>query len=255
MVQGVSLEALRGGDGETVLVLHDVDYVNEPRPFLEILAREYSVLAPSHPGFGASDLPEVLDRPDDIAYLYLDLLDEIGPAHVVGAGFGGWIAAEMAVRCDHNIRSLVLVDAVGIKTAGRETAEIADTFVMNPVELLECTWHDPVQAEAQMKLPGLGTNSEAELRTVLRNRESAALFGWNPFMHNPKLRRQLHRIKVPTLVLWGKSDRVVGTDYGRAYAESITGARFEIIVAAGHYPQLEQPEQFVELVATFLKRD
>ena len=254
IVEGVSLEALRAGEGETVLILHDIEYVNEPRLFIESLSESFAVVAPSHPGFGSSELPSGFDSAEDIACLYLDLLDEIGPAHVIGMGFGGWLAAEMAVRCIHNVRSLVLVDAVGIKTADRETAEIADTFVMYPGEFLQCAWHDPTRGEAHMKLPGLGTHSEGELRTLLRNRESAALFGWNPYMHNPKLRRRLHRIKVPTLVIWGESDGVVSVDYGRALAESIPGARFEIINSAGHYPQLEQPDRFVELVTAFLKR-
>ena len=255
IVEGVSLEALCVGEGETVLILHDVEYVNEPRLFIESLAERFAVVAPSHPGFGSSELLSGFDSAEDIADLYLDLLDEIGPAHVIGMGFGGWLAAEMAVRCIHNMLNLVLVDAVGIKTAGRETAEIADTFVMYPGEFLQCAWHDPARAEAHMKLPGLGTHSEDELRTLLRNRESAALFGWNPFMHNPKLRRRLRRIKVPTLVIWGESDGVVSVEYGRAYAESIPGARLEIIKAAGHYPQLEQPERFVEIVTEFLKRE
>ncbi len=253
-VRGVGLETWRLGQGEPVLVLHDIEYVNEPKRFAELLAETFDVLLPSHPGFGDSELPAEFDSVDDLAYLYLDLLAEIGPAHVVGMGFGGWIGAEIAIRSCHDLRSLVLVDAVGIKTQGRETAEIADTFVMNPKSLLECAWHDPSLAEQHMRLPGLGSIEESELTTLLRNRESAALFGWNPFMHHPKLRRRLTRITAPTLVVWGQSDGVVSAEYGRAYAESIPGARFETLEAAGHYPYLEQPERFVELVASFLKR-
>lgn len=253
-VQGASIEALRAGDGEQVLILHDVEYLNQPYQFLKLLAECFTVISPSHPGFGTSDLPASFDSVADIAYFYLDMLDETGPTHVIGMGFGGWVAAEMAVRCHHNMRRLVLVDAVGIKTADRETVEIADTFVMYPEDFLESAWHDATRAEAHMKLPGLRTHPEDVLRTLLRNRESAALFGWNPFMHNPKLAGRLHRIKVPTLVVWGESDKVVTSDYGRAYADSIPDSHFEVIEAAGHYPQLEQPDRFAELVIGFLKR-
>jgi pimeloyl-ACP methyl ester carboxylesterase len=252
-VGGVRLEAWRMGVGEPVLLLHDIDYRNGPRPFMELLAKDFSVLAPSHPGFGASELPPLCDSVDDLAYVYLDFLRDHGPMSLIGMGFGGWIAAEMAVRCCHEIQRLVLVDAVGVKTAGREVAEIADTFVMDPRTLLPCTWHDAVLGEQHMDLPGLGSMSETDLTIVLRNRQSAALFGWNPFMHDPKLYRRLYRITAPTLVVWGQSDRVVSPEYGRAFADAIPGARFETLEAAGHYPYLERPERFVELVSPFLQ--
>jgi pimeloyl-ACP methyl ester carboxylesterase len=253
-VSGVNLETWRSGDGPPLLLLHDIEYLNQPRRFTDLLAKDFSVLSPSHPGFGASDLPATFDSVDDLSYLYLDLLRELGPMDVLGLGFGGWIAAEMAVRSAHEIRNLVLVDAVGIKTAGRDTAEIADTFVMDPQHFLACSWHDARLAEEHMTLPGLRPLDESRLATLLRNRQSAALFGWNPFMHDPKLYRRLYRIAAPTLVVWGQSDRVVGIEYGRAYADAIHGARFEALDAAGHYPYLERPEAFVELVTGFLKR-
>jgi pimeloyl-ACP methyl ester carboxylesterase len=254
-IRGIGLETLRLGAGPPLLILHDIECLNEPRPFMELLGGDFSIVAPSHPGFGASDLPGDFDSVSDLAYLYLDLLRQEGPMSVLGLGFGGWIAAEMAVRCSHEMRDLVLADAVGIKTAGRETAEIADTFVMNPGQFLASAWHDPVLAGEHMPLPGLPSLDEARLTTLLRNRQSAALFGWNPFMHHPRLYRRLYRITAPTLVIWGQSDRVVGVEYGRAYAAAIPGARFQTVEAAGHYPYLEQPERFSALVSAFLKRN
>jgi pimeloyl-ACP methyl ester carboxylesterase len=71
-------------------------------------------------------------------------------------------------------------------------------------------------------------------------------------MHNPALRRWLHRIAVPTLVLWGESDRIVRPDYGRAFQQAIPGAQFQLVPAAGHYPNLERPDAFVTSVTAFL---
>ncbi len=105
-----------------------------------------------------------------------------------------------------------------------------------------------------MRLPGLGGLSEADLVPLLRNRQTTSLFAWKPFMHNPKLARWLTRINVPTLVLWGESDRLVTPAYGQAYAQRIPGARFQTIPQAGHYPYLEQPEAFTAAVAEFLRR-
>jgi pimeloyl-ACP methyl ester carboxylesterase len=103
-----------------------------------------------------------------------------------------------------------------------------------------------------MKLAGAPDLEDAELLTLIRNREAAARLAWKPFMHNPALRRWLHRITVPTLVLWGESDRIVRPDYGRAFQQAIPGAEFQLIPAAGHYPYLEQPDAFVASVMAFL---
>jgi pimeloyl-ACP methyl ester carboxylesterase len=250
-VGSTSLEIFSRGSqrAPTVLFLHDLDYVNGVAyPFVERLAERWRVVAPSHPGFGGSALPEEFDSVDDLAYVYLDCLAGLGPVHLVGAGFGGWIAAEMAVRCRHNLKSLTLVDALGIKVGDRTTADIKDVFVLSPRELVEACWHAPELGERLMPLPVAGGSKgfdEDTLTRLLTNRRTAALLGWNPFMHNPKLRARLRYLDLPTLVVWGASDRLVTPDYGRAYAAAIPRAEFALIPAAGHYPYLEQPADFV----------
>lgn len=253
-VAGLDLQVFEGGSGERLLLLHDYEYVNRWYSFLQALADQgFAVQAPSHPGFGASPLPTGFDSVDDFAYLYLDLLRQSGPATLVGLGLGGWIAAEIAIRCTHQVQALVLVDALGIKVSDRTTRDIVDTFVLGDDQILEQTWHDPAAGRERMSLPAIGTHTEEALVEMLRNRETAALVGWKPFMHNPKLRGRLARIDVPTLVLWGESDRLVQPDYGRAYAAAIPGAEFATLADAGHYPYLEQPEAFVQSVAQFVR--
>jgi pimeloyl-ACP methyl ester carboxylesterase len=254
-VVGVDLEVLSGGQGQPLVILHDQEYLNAWQPFLEGLAASFQVVVPSHPGFGGSALPEEFDSIDDLAFFYLSALRDLaaGPVHLLGLGIGGWIAVEMAVRCTHQLRRLVLADSVGIKVSGRTERDVADNFVIGPEALVELTWHDPRAGAERMKLPGVGALDEEELVLLLRNRQSAAMFTWKPFMHNPKLRARLARIDIPTLVLWGDDDRVVTPAYGRTYAESIPGARFETIPAAGHYPYLEQPERFVAAIVAFLR--
>jgi pimeloyl-ACP methyl ester carboxylesterase len=253
-LDGVALQVFQGGSGPLLLVLHDYEYLHAWHPFLAALAAEYRVLAPSHPGFGRSSLPPTFDAIDDLAYFYLDLLraQPDTPAHVLGLGFGGWIAAEMAIRCSHPIARLVLVAAVGIKVSGPTTRDIVDHFVIGPEEYLRLSWHDPALGAQRHKLAGLGELTDDELVTLLRNRQSTALYGWRPFLHNPKLRAWLRRVAVPTLVLWGESDQIVSPAYGRVWAEEIPGARFVTLPAAGHYPYLEQPDAFVGAVRGFL---
>jgi pimeloyl-ACP methyl ester carboxylesterase len=248
-VGSTSLEVFsRGSEGApTLLFLHDLDYLNGVEyAFIEALAERWRMLAPSHPGFGGSALPEDFDSVGDLAYVYLDWLRDLGPVHLVGAGFGGWIAAEVAVRCSHNLKTLTLVDALGIKVSDRTTADIKDVFVLSPRELVEACWHAAERGEREMPLPVASKGfDEDTLTRLLTNRRTAALLGWNPFMYDPKLRSRLRYLDLPTLVVWGESDRLVMPDYGRAYANAIPGARFALIRAAGHYPYLEQPADFV----------
>jgi pimeloyl-ACP methyl ester carboxylesterase len=255
-VSGVDLQVFSGGQDAPLLLLHDYEFLNGWWPFMDQLAGSFSVLAPSHPGFGRSELSEAIESVDDLAYLYLDLLRDLRPekVHLVGMGLGGWIAAEMAVRCSHHLRSLILVDAIGIKVSDRTTRDVVDTFVIGPEQFLELSWHDPEAGRREMRLPGVGEVSEDELVTLLHNRQTAALFTWKPFMHNPRLRARLARIETPTLVLWGERDGIVHPEYGRAYAESIPGAELQLIPAAGHYPYLEQPEAFVAALASFASK-
>ena len=253
-VDGVTLQVWRGGQGPTLLVLHDCEVMTEWQPFHAALATRFTVLAPSHPGFGASQGAETIEGVDDVAYLYLDFVDSFQPPglDVLGLGMGGWVAAEMAVRCCHRLRCLVLADSVGIKVSGRTEVDIVETFILTWEQLLEVGWHDPTLGAERMKLPGAPGLADDELLTLIRNREAAARLTWKPFMHNPALRRWLHRITVPTLVLWGESDRVVRPDYGRAFQQAIPGAQFQLIPAAGHYPYLERPDEFVAAVTAFL---
>ena len=158
---------------------------------------------------------------------------------------GGWLAAELAVGHSHRLRTLVLLDPAGLWV---DEAPMADLFLLPQEELTKLMWHDPSRAPARP--PATPESMLAEART----RTTVARVAWNPYFHNPKLPGRLGRIAVPTLVLWGESDRLVTPAYGQAYAQRIPGARFQTIPQAGHYPYLEQPEAFTAAVAEFLRR-
>ena len=247
------MEFRMGGNGPPLLLLQGIDDGFERLPFHDGLAGSFRVLLPSLPGFGRSELPKWIESVDDLAYFLLDLLEtlKLGPLSVLGAGFSGWIAAEMAVRCQDHLSCLVLVDAFGIKISEPWVRDIADIFVLTHEELAHLAWHDPAAAK-EVKVPGTPGLSQEDLLESLRRRQTVHMLGWRPFMHNPQLRRRLARIKVPTLVLWGESDRVVSPDCGRAYHQAILGSQFKTIPRAGHYPHRERPEEFVRAVTEFL---
>jgi pimeloyl-ACP methyl ester carboxylesterase len=248
--RGIELEVLRRGAGSPLVLLHGFHAVDPRAKFVDLLAAHAEVIAPSHPGFGHSARPDDFDSVYDLVQLYLDVLEGLGhgPVTLVGLSFGGWLAAEIALTCRHRLDRLVLVDALGIKISDRETPDILDVFNTAPKEVRRRSWHDPDRFA-----PDFDGMTDDELVVYHREWESLCLYGWRPYMHNPRLRRWLTRIAVPTLVLWGESDGIVTPAYGRAYAAAIPGARFESIAEAGHHPHLEQPEAFVDRVAAFLK--
>ncbi len=247
-IAGTKLELEERGDGRPLLFLHAGEGLAPERPWLELLARRFRVIAPYHPGYGNSPLIDGAGSVDDLAYLYLDLAKalELENAVLVGACLGGWVAAEMMVRSSARILSLVLVAPLGIKLGGREQRDIADMHGIPRAEYLRRAWADPKNGEVDFtKLP------EAELAAIVRGREAFALYGWKPYMHNPRLKRWLHRIEVPTLLLWGADDGIVTPGYGEGWRQAIPGATLEIIRGAGHFPHWEQPDAFAAQVAAF----
>ena len=185
------------------------------------------------PGFGDSPRQTDFDTMYDLIHLYRELLDGLpGEAALIGFSFGGWIAGEIAAAGSPKIDRLVLVDPVGIKIGGREERDIVHFFNTAPEELNRRSWHDP--ARRPPGCWGLGWQaaiddaiSDDDMIVLARNWDALCLYAWRPHMYNPQLKHWLHRISVPTLVLWGASDRIVTPAYGRAYADLIPGARFE----------------------------
>src|SRR5262249_29169984 len=131
-IAGISLELVERGQGRPLLFLHAGEGLAPERPWLELLSRKYGVIAPWHPGWGNSPLIDGSGSVDDLAYLYLDLAAslELDNAVLVGACFGGWVAAEMMVRSSSRFAHLVLVDPLGIKVRGRDERDIADMHAL-----------------------------------------------------------------------------------------------------------------------------
>jgi pimeloyl-ACP methyl ester carboxylesterase len=246
----VSLEVSLAGEGPPLLFLHGGDYFAQNRGFLERLAQRWRVVIPRHPGFGGSERPDGFRSIHDLAYLYLDLLDQLhlNDVVLVGSSFGGWIALEIAVRSVARIGRLVLIDTLGVKFGDREQRDIADIYALPGDEVLRRTFFDPSGAT-----PDYAQIGDAEAASIASDRAATALYGWRPYMHDPGLRQWLHRVRVPTLVIWGQSDAIVPPDYGKKLQQSLPDARFELIPEAGHYPQIERPETVVDAIERFAR--
>jgi pimeloyl-ACP methyl ester carboxylesterase len=249
-IAGVELELIERGQGAPILYLHGGAGVGVDVPFLELLGKERHLIAPSHPGFGKSSLPEWLDSIDDVAHIYLELMDRLALTRtdVIGFSIGGWIAAEIATKVPERINRLVLIGPVGVKTGRTDQLDVPDVFAMPREKLDRLRYHDLAKNPVD-----LGKLADEELLTVARNSETLALLTWEPYMHNPKLKHRLHRVNAPTLFLRGASDGIVSAEYLTRYAALLPQARIDTIAEAGHLPHVEQPQATVAKVLQFLK--
>ena len=248
-VSGLEIEVERRGQGRPLLVLYGEEALERDAPVLAELAKDYELIIPSPPGFGTSERPDWIESPDDIAYIYLDLVETLGlrQTPTLGCSFGGWLALEMATKHDGFCSKLVLAAPYGVKIGGPADRDIQDPWNIHPSKAAELKWFDPEKGKRDF-----GAMPERELTVVARNNESFARFCWDPCLHNPKLKQRLHRVRVPTLFVWGEHDGIVTPDYGKAFSRMIPQARFAIVEQAGHYPHLEQPAEFLTLMQDFL---
>lgn len=247
-VNGVKVELRRQGSGPTLLYLHGHLGLWQAQPFLDALARNFTVLTPSAPGFEGSPTIDRFTTIDELAYLYLDLMDRLDLADVtlVGSSMGGWLALALAIKDIRRLKSLILLNATGVHFGGPENESIGDIFSMAEDEFARRGFANP-----DVGRKNYSEWSDAELLVSSRNREAAARYGWMPCMYDPKLLQWLHRVSVPTLLLWGEADRITASGYGPKLAEAIPGATLRTISGAGHFPHMEKPEESAQHIAAF----
>jgi pimeloyl-ACP methyl ester carboxylesterase len=226
------------GEGRPVLLLHGGAGPQSVAAFAQLLAEkdDRRVITPTHPGFGGTLRPEKLNSVGKLAALYLGLLDDLGLEDVmlIGNSVGGWIVAEMALSGSPRIGSMVLLDAVGIEVEGHPVADVSGLSVP---EIQALSFHDPTPFRVDP-----ATISDAQKAVIAANGAALAVYAGSPAMADPTLLGRLSGITVPAVVLWGDSDQIVAPAYGRAYAAAIDGARFEVLAATGHMPQMETPD-------------
>ncbi len=246
-VAGERLHLRRGGSGDPVLVLHHD--IGNPGwlPFHRQLAERFDVLAPSHPGYDQSSRPSWMRSVRDLAVAYQWLLADLGLADVtlVGLGFGGWIAAEMATMAPRSFRRLVLVGAMGIQPP---EGEILDQALVSYVEYARAGFHDPRAFEA---VYGAEPTTD-QLVTWDINREMTFRIAWKPYMYSQTLPHLLGGVTAPTLVVWGSDDRIVPRSCGERYVEALPNARLEVVEACGHCVEMERPAELVRLIEQFV---
>ena len=230
-----------------VLLLHGGAGPDSMLGLADALAEHAYVVTPTHPGFGGTPRTPWLETVGDLADAYLDLLE--GPAlrhvMVIGNSFGGWIAAEMALRdIGHRLDSIVLLNATGIRPDRAD--QITDIRQVPPAAIGKLAFHNPALR------PDPAALTDAQRAGAAANQKAMASYAGDEFLFSPKLRRRLHRVETPALVAWGLEDGVLMPDYGRAYANAFGNGRFLPIPDAGHFPHIEQPKAVLTAIGDFV---
>jgi pimeloyl-ACP methyl ester carboxylesterase len=236
-----------GGSGEPLLFLHGAGGPMVGAPFLDELAKQFTVYAPAHPGFGPGEGIEQLDDVIDFALYYHDFLDElrIEKPHVLGHSLGGMLAAEITALAPARVNRLVLVSAAGLWL---DAVPIPDFFTLNPKQLLSVALHDAESPLGQMMAKQF--EAPENMLEMHRCMASAGKFLWP--IPDKGLKKRIHRIQQPTLIMWGASDKLIPPAYGQAFLAAISGSRLVTLPRSGHIPMLEEQDAFVQVVTNFL---
>jgi len=238
---------LKGGEGKPLVLFQDDLGSPGWLPFYEELARGFTVYVPSHPGFGKSERPDWMRSARDLALSHLWLMKTLGleSVSVVGIGFGGWVAAEIATMCHHLLDRIILVCAVGVQPAD---GEILDQFLLSGEEYARICFHDAAEFEALY-----GAETTADQREVWEvNREMAIRLAWKPYMFNQALPHLLGSVDTPTLVVSAENDKVVPSSCGQRYAGLLSNARLEVLGGCGHCADAEKPVELAGLISRFI---
>ena len=235
------------GTGRNILVLHGGGGPMTMGGLSAHLAQTARVLVPTHPGWDGTPRPESLDTVAALADEYVRYLDEqdLKDVLVVGSSLGGWLGAEMALR-DHaqRVTGLVIINGLGVNIPGQPITNISG---FTPPEIAQVAFHDPSKFGAGAPPP-----TPERIAMMRSNGATLAVFAGDPYCYDPTLLGRLEGIQIPSLVLWGESDRVATKEYGRTYAAAIPSAKFEVIHEAGHLPWLEQPAATLRLLDQFI---
>jgi pimeloyl-ACP methyl ester carboxylesterase len=238
---------LKGGSGQPLLVLHHDIGSFGWQDFHGRLAEDYSVLAPDLPGFGQSDRPDSARHTRDLAIHMLLLLDRLGidQVSIVGLGYGGWLAAEMATMNQKRLRKLVLVAPAGLQP---QDGVILDQFLLNASDYVSAGFVEPAAFQNQF-----GTDVAAETTWLWESaREMTARINWKPYMFSQQLPYLLKDVEVPTLIVFGGKDRIVPPACGELYAKTLPNSRLHMLPEAGHFIDMEFPEALAGLVKSHL---
>lgn len=249
-IAGKKTQLTIGGEGPPLLYLHSASGETEWMPFHAELAKHFTVYLPAHPGFADSKGLEQTRDIYDLAWHYVDLIQDLklGPMPIVGFSLGGWTGVELAILRPQLVKKLVMVAAAGVRVP---EAPMGELFIDNLDKLKKLLFFDQNDPSIPQAMPT--SLDDPRIVMWLRAREATARVAWNPYLHNPRLPHHLRRVECPTLILWGRHDKLLPLGMGEYYAKQIPGARLEVFENCGHMLPFEKPQQFAEKTVAFVR--
>lgn len=246
----VRFRVLSAGRGQPLVYFHSFHERGGWSSALDRLAHRYRVYAPLHPGVAGSEGVEALDDVLDLTLAYDELLGalELERAHLCGHFFGGMVAAELAALCPGRVARLVLLSPLGLWL---EAAPPADVIILPREDLHEVLWHDRESDAARRwaTLPETDEENVAAQIESIQRLSAMARFVWP--IPDKGIRKRLHRIGAPTLLLWGDDDRVNPIVYGQEWQRRVKGSEVRL-VSGGHMVLHESPGVVADAIAGFL---
>jgi pimeloyl-ACP methyl ester carboxylesterase len=240
------------GAGAPVLYLHPAAGLAWD-PFLSHLAQSYTVYAPEFPGTSVGDPYAIhaVDHLSDVVLIYEEVVRTLGlnKPVVIGQSFGGMLAAEL-VSANPNLASkVVLLDPIGL---WRDDLPVANWIATPPAQLPALLFHDPSSPAAQSMLampedPDLAAAATAGMVWAFG---STGKFAWP--IPDRGLRKRLHRLTAPVLLVWGREDRLAPVGYVEEWQAELSNAQAVVIDNCGHIPQVEKLDETIAAVEKFL---
>jgi pimeloyl-ACP methyl ester carboxylesterase len=243
----VQFRVLTGGRGPALVYFHSFHDREAWPPLLERLARQFTVYAPFHPGVQGSDGAEHLDDVVDLGLAYDELLGALGVASAVLAGhfFGAMVAAEVASLCPARAAAVALISPLGLWIDGKP---VADVITLPARDLDALLWGDGGSEAAQRwrTLPQSDAENVAAQIEQIQRLAAMGKFVWP--IPDKGLKKRLHRLAAPALLVWGDADRVNPPLYAEEFARRLRRGRVQIL-PGGHMIHLESPEAVARAIA------
>jgi pimeloyl-ACP methyl ester carboxylesterase len=249
----VDTEVEVSGQGPPLVYLHGPWGLGPDRAFVARLAVGNTVYAPKHPGTSRGD-PEAVHMLDswlDLVVYHGELFNqlELAAPALVGHSFGGLVAAEFAAAVPQSVGRLVLIDPVGL---WRDDLPVKNWMILSDDARRSSLFADPEDEAARrfFSVPSDAAERVDTLAQFIWAQACTGKFVWP--IADRGFKNHAHRIAAPTLIIWGKADRIIAPDYAQEFAGRIAGARVELIDKAGHLPHVEQPEAVAKAVLEFV---
>jgi pimeloyl-ACP methyl ester carboxylesterase len=250
--RGIRCRVFEAGSGAPLVFFHGAGGLLRDNPFLDDLARRHHVLAPEWPGYGESDGEELLEDMLDFTLHGWDVVEALGlrRPHLIGHSMGGMIAAEMACIANQAVEKLVLIGSAGLWL---DDHPVPDIFAMLPFELAQVLFADPKAGE-KLLTGGIDFSNMDALQTfMVANARRLGTAGKILFpIPNRRLSKRLYRLRAPTLLVWGRQDKLIPLVYAERFRALIPTAKLAVIDSAGHMVPYEQPEQTAAEIERFL---